>query len=92
MYSYVHGQIISESQSYQVDSDGIDLEGLSQRVGSAQRNSISLRLQLMTQRLLAILPSLTVLSALAQGWGGRTFPLMYGLSVNHMFRWCGLLS
>jgi hypothetical protein len=76
MYSYVHGQIISESQSYQVDSDGIDLEGSVSVSVPRSGTRISLRLQLMTQRLLAILPSLTVLSALAQGWGGRTFPLM----------------
>ena len=79
MYSYGHGQIISELQSYPVDSDGIGLEGLIQRVGSAQLNLISLPLQLKTQRLPAIMPSLTVLSVLV-------------LSVNYMFRQYGLAS
>ena len=51
MYSYGHGQIISEWQSYLVDTDGNGLEGLIQRVGSAQLDPISLHLQLKTQRL-----------------------------------------
>ena len=79
MYSYGHGQIISEKQSYLVDTDGIGLEVIIQRVSSAQLDPISLLLQLKTQRLPIFMPSLIVLSVLV-------------LSVNYMFRQYGLAS